>query len=69
MREVEVGDNVFSKNGTEFNCTVIHVGKKNVTLEYEDNYPEECTVPKSALTRLDDDWEMPNWTASFDQIG
>ncbi len=64
----KVGDNVFSKNGTEFNCTISSVNSNSIILEYYDDYVEECTVSRSSLTVLDDGWEMPNWTAHFDQL-
>ncbi len=64
----EVGDNVFSKNDMEFNCTISSINGNKIILEYHDDYVEECTVSISSLTKLDDGWEMPNWTAHFDQL-
>ena len=68
MKEPEVGDNVFSKNGIEFNCAISSINGNKITVEYNDNYVEECTINRSDLKPLDDEWEVPNWTISLEQL-
>jgi hypothetical protein len=65
---MEIGDNVFSKNGTEFNCTIVDIKGSKVTLEYEDNYTETCTIDSSSIFKGSDGYEMANWTVHFEQL-
>ena len=66
--KIEVGMEVFSKNGTEFYSNVSSVNGSRITVAYEDDYMEEETVDASCFTEFDGILECPNWTFSFEQI-
>jgi hypothetical protein len=70
MKQVQVGDSVFSKNGMEFYCTVVEVKGSKVTVRYCDGNEEFYeTVSKSLFRNWDpegEDWDIPNWTFGFE---
>jgi hypothetical protein len=73
MREPKVGDNIFSKNGTEFNCNIISIRGNVITVEYSDNYEEHEMISIAFLKSCDymEDsqmWDVPNWTFNFEQL-
>lgn len=67
-KDIQVGDTIFSKSGTEFYCRVKEVKGSKLVIAYNDNYEEVFTISKSVVTKMDDSWEMPNWTVSPDQL-
>ena len=69
MKDLKVGDSIFSKNNTEFNCTVKAIKGSKVTVEYVDEYEETQIVDKSCLTYMSDgEYEAANRTFQFDQL-
>lgn len=69
MKDLKVGDSIFSKNNSEFNCTVKAINGNKVTVEYVDEYEETQVVNKSCLTYMSDgEFEAPNRTFQFDQL-
>ena len=68
---IEVGNEVFSKNGIEFECYVSEIKGDKITLSYSDRYEEEYVVDRSDLkdwNEYNKFWNMDNWTANFEQV-
>jgi len=63
-----VGDEIFSKNDTEFYAEVTNISGQKVTVTFEnecDTQTEVISITRF-IDKCDDVWEFPNWTFDFE---
>ena len=64
MREIKIGDEVFSKNDSEVYARVVNVSKRSIEISDGDEYD---TIERRLFSDLDGTtWELPNWSINFE---